>query len=389
MRRNLLVADDSVTIQKVIRIAFHRLPVELVEAASLIEALAAIGNTKPDAIIIDASLPGARGPEDFARLRNEAGGVPMLLLIGSYDGVDEVSLGQVGFAKILKKPFESTDIVAAVDQLLGLHAAPPPPPPPMMRAPPTSLPPKPLSLAFIDNQPPGPSASPGGDPISLFSFDVEPIDPIDPMGSPTGARSAEPDLGLTPPSRAQHATVIHSGGFPGLPPVTEVSLDGATPRPPVMPQTLEGQRGRRVFATPEAPPPPLANDDFDLSFAVFDADSPAPAPAPTSNMRSESRASAAMPPPPPPPRASAQVAPPMTTPPPPVDTPPSKSEFAFAGEGTASATVSQITMAQMPAWVRQAVEDYCERHFKSLAREVLTSELRRLADEKARHLVDN
>ena len=76
-------------------------------------------------------------------------------------------------------------------------------------------------------------------------------------------------------------------------------------------------------------------------------------------------------------------------PPPPAENLATKTEFAFGGEGTTSANLSQITMAQLPTWVRQAVEDYCERHFKSLAREVLTSELRRLADEKARHLVDN
>jgi hypothetical protein len=44
--------------------------------------------------------------------------------------------------------------------------------------------------------------------------------------------------------------------------------------------------------------------------------------------------------------------------------------------------------AQLPALVREAVEAYCERHFKSLAREVIAAELRRLADDKARHLVD-
>ena len=42
----------------------------------------------------------------------------------------------------------------------------------------------------------------------------------------------------------------------------------------------------------------------------------------------------------------------------------------------------------LPSLVRDAVESYCERHFKSLAREVIATELRRLADEKARHLVD-
>jgi hypothetical protein len=44
---------------------------------------------------------------------------------------------------------------------------------------------------------------------------------------------------------------------------------------------------------------------------------------------------------------------------------------------------------QLPPLVRKAIEDYCERHFNTLAREVITNELRRLAEEKARHLVDN
>lgn len=384
MRRNLLVADDSVTIQKVIRIAFQRSPVDLIESASLIEALAAVGKLKPDAIIIDASLPGVRSPQDLARLRTEAGGAPMLLLIGSYDGVDEASLSQAGFTKVLKKPFESADIVAAIDQLLGLTAPPPPPPPPirvMPSGPPTSLPPKPLAGPFAEQRGVETPSPPSGESITLFSFDAEPTDPA------LGAPASEPELSLTPPHRAQHATVIHSGGFPGLPSINDMSLE-ETPRPPVIPQTMEGQRGRRVFASEEAPPPPVPpSDDFDLSFPVFDADAPA---AVTSGaLRPEAKITAAMPPPPPPPRAAAQAAPTAVIPPLPVENPPAKAEFAFAGEGTTSATVSQITLAQLPAWVRQAVEDYCERHFKSLAREVLTSELRRLADEKARHLVDN
>lgn len=43
---------------------------------------------------------------------------------------------------------------------------------------------------------------------------------------------------------------------------------------------------------------------------------------------------------------------------------------------------------EMAKQVRQAVEAYCERHFRSLAIEVISAELRRLAEEKARHLVD-
>ena len=43
---------------------------------------------------------------------------------------------------------------------------------------------------------------------------------------------------------------------------------------------------------------------------------------------------------------------------------------------------------EAPVIVRRTVEDYCARHFGTLAKDILTAELRRLADEKARLLVD-
>lgn len=43
---------------------------------------------------------------------------------------------------------------------------------------------------------------------------------------------------------------------------------------------------------------------------------------------------------------------------------------------------------ELPVMVERAVERYCSEHFKGIAREVLTAELRRLAEEKARYLVD-
>jgi two-component system, response regulator, stage 0 sporulation protein F len=44
--------------------------------------------------------------------------------------------------------------------------------------------------------------------------------------------------------------------------------------------------------------------------------------------------------------------------------------------------------SQIPQLVEKAVVKYCQDHFKETAREVLTNELRRLADEKAKYLVD-
>ena len=79
------------------------------------------------------------------------------------------------------------------------------------------------------------------------------------------------------------------------------------------------------------------------------------------------------PPPPPPPLSVFNKAPPAAA--------PQKSEISESE----SARPGGDEMAKQ---VRQAVEAYCERHFRSLAIEVISAELRRLAEEKARHLVD-
>ena len=51
----------------------------------------------------------------------------------------------------------------------------------------------------------------------------------------------------------------------------------------------------------------------------------------------------------------------------------------------ARATIPPADLARL---VREAVEEYCNRHFAELARSIITTELRRLADDRARHLVD-
>jgi CheY-like chemotaxis protein len=386
MRRRLLVADDSSTIQKVIKIAFNRFPVELIEASSFLDALTSIGQDAPEALIIDASLPGARSPSDFERLRQEAQGAPVLLLIGSYESVDEAAFRQAGFNNMLKKPFESADIIAAIEALVEtpLSNQSPTLPPPPVSAPAratSAVPPRP-SMPKIPAPP-----VPAPPPIVIDS------DAMDIGATELTAQS------LTSQDRARHATVIHSGGFPGLPALDGLSSDSTEPfadvaaLTPQVPLVPEGQRGRRVFNPENTDPfgnkagaqagaasqpvsPSIAEIDFDLRLDEMDS---AVSLMPGTAVPSQTQYNA----PPPPPFQMPPMAPRKTY------EPDDKSTQFSPDLVDTDPKFSGPPPAQMPNWVRQAVEDYCERHFKSLAREVITAELRRLADEKARHLVDN
>ena len=102
--------------------------------------------------------------------------------------------------------------------------------------------------------------------------------------------------------------------------------------------------------------------------------------------------------PPPPPKRAAPP-PPMSTPMSAEQSPPSfiplpttitplQNHGAPSSVSGVSAAVEEFVRRELPALVDQAVERYCAEHFKGMAREVLTTELRRLAEEKTRYLVD-
>jgi CheY-like chemotaxis protein len=119
MTTRILVADDSTTIQKVIRIAFSRYPVDLLAASTLLEAKSVIQLEPLDLVIMDSCLPGTKGPEDLKRFMDGSQGLPGVFLVGSFQGSDLSSLVQSGLREILKKPFESREIVDVVRSVLG------------------------------------------------------------------------------------------------------------------------------------------------------------------------------------------------------------------------------------------------------------------------------
>lgn len=114
----LIVADDSTTIQKVIKLAFKGEAAELVTVSSFVELLGEVGKTTFDAVICDANLSGMHGVQGLEKLSSAIGQTPLLLLKGSFDSVDETSLNQSGYHNFLKKPFDAPTIVQKVRALV-------------------------------------------------------------------------------------------------------------------------------------------------------------------------------------------------------------------------------------------------------------------------------
>ncbi len=89
MKRRILLADDSVTIQKVIELTFMDEDYEVRAVSNGDEAVKLLAEMKPDFVIADVHMPGANGYEVCRRSKAIGPDVPVLLLVGTFEPFDE------------------------------------------------------------------------------------------------------------------------------------------------------------------------------------------------------------------------------------------------------------------------------------------------------------
>ncbi len=125
MPRKVLVADDSVTIQKVVGITFAAEDVTLSFVDNGDEAIELARQIKPDLIIADVLMPRKSGYEVCEAIKQdpELCHVPVLLLTGTFEPFDAERSRRVGADGTITKPFESHTLIRQVNELLA-RAAP-------------------------------------------------------------------------------------------------------------------------------------------------------------------------------------------------------------------------------------------------------------------------
>jgi CheY-like chemotaxis protein len=118
----LLLADDSITIQKVVGIIFASDEYELSLVDNGNAALARAKELIPDVFLVDAIMPGMNGYEVCAEVRNDPvlKDVPLLLLTGAFEPFDEERAKKCGADDTITKPFESQQLIDKVGALLEL-----------------------------------------------------------------------------------------------------------------------------------------------------------------------------------------------------------------------------------------------------------------------------
>jgi DNA-binding response OmpR family regulator len=125
MPKRILLAEDSLTIQKVFELTFARSDFALTTVDNGTDAVRLASEVVPDLVVADVTLPGRNGFEVAVDLAASPStrNCPVLILSGSLGPFDEESFKKCGARGVLFKPFESQELIDKVNELLTASGA--------------------------------------------------------------------------------------------------------------------------------------------------------------------------------------------------------------------------------------------------------------------------
>jgi CheY-like chemotaxis protein len=110
----VLFADDDPVLHRLMDVNFRAAGIEMDGAHRGDDALRRLKEAPPDALILDASMPGMDGHEVYRRLRDEPAlaALPVIFLTGrSPEEFNDYADGRV---RVVTKPFDPTQLVQLV-----------------------------------------------------------------------------------------------------------------------------------------------------------------------------------------------------------------------------------------------------------------------------------
>jgi CheY-like chemotaxis protein len=120
MGGTLLLADDSITIQKVVELTFAETEHTVVAVGNGRDLLARLETVQPDVVLCDVVMPDFNGYDICQRIKSEPTTlhIPVVLLTGTFEPFDRDRALAAGCDAIVTKPFEAKELIATVEELL-------------------------------------------------------------------------------------------------------------------------------------------------------------------------------------------------------------------------------------------------------------------------------
>ena len=122
--QTLLLADDSLTIQRVIELTFAGEDIKVVAVSDGDQAIARLDTEPPDIVLADVGMPGRSGYDVAQHVKQSPAlaHIPVVLLTGAFEPVDSARAAAVGCDAVLAKPFDPQLVIGRVRELLGRPA---------------------------------------------------------------------------------------------------------------------------------------------------------------------------------------------------------------------------------------------------------------------------
>src|SRR5204862_35589 len=127
MPKKILLADDSITIQKVVELTFSDGDYEVIAVNNGAKAIARLSEMRPDIILSDIIMPEKNGYEvcEFVKSHPEFRTIPVILLTGTFEPFDPDRADKAGCDAVVTKPFESQSLIHKVEELISAAASAP------------------------------------------------------------------------------------------------------------------------------------------------------------------------------------------------------------------------------------------------------------------------
>jgi DNA-binding response OmpR family regulator len=120
MASTLLLADGSPTIQRIVALTFAGQEFKVISVNDGDQAITAIAAERPDIVLVDVAVPKRNGYEvaAFVKQRPDLAHIPVLLLAGALERVDEARAAEARCDGVLVKPFDPQQVLARVRELV-------------------------------------------------------------------------------------------------------------------------------------------------------------------------------------------------------------------------------------------------------------------------------
>lgn len=208
MPKSVLVADDSLTIRKVIGMLLtsHE-DFSLTMVDNGLDALARVRDLRPDLVLADCMMPGKSGYEVCETIKNDpsTAHIPVMLLAGTFEPFDEGRARAARADGHISKPFDSTSFLDKVKGLVGIATG-------------SAMP---STVGPVSTAPVTPTARPVGAPAGM-------------PGAPGGFQQPRPMPGMAgaPGMAPRPMGAIPAGTQPSVPRPPGPGMPGAPGMPP-------------------------------------------------------------------------------------------------------------------------------------------------------------